>query len=96
MAESARHVARGKHMNQPTTAASPGTRFATDSFGYETAAMKSAVQPDGILVTFALGNAALSAICLVLMCFLANPWFAAPVFVTTFSLFWINLSGAMK
>jgi hypothetical protein len=83
-------------MNQPTTSASPGTRFPTDYFGHETAAMKSPVQADGMLVTFALGNAALSAICLVLMCFLANPWFAAPVFVTTFSLFWINLSGAMK
>ena len=46
-------------MNQPTTSASPGTRFPTDYFGHETAAMKSAVQADGMLVTFALGNAAL-------------------------------------
>ena len=83
-------------MNQPTTSASPGTRFPTDYFGHETATMKSAVQADGMLVTFALGNAALSGVCLVLMCFLANPWLAAPVFVATFSLFWINLSGAMK
>jgi hypothetical protein len=83
-------------MSQPTISASPGTRFTTDYFGHETAAMKSAVQSDGILVTFTLANAALCAICLVLMCFLANPWFAAPVFVATFGLFWISLSGTMK
>jgi hypothetical protein len=83
-------------MSQPTISASPGTRFTADYFRRETTAMNSAVRSDGMLVTFALGNAALSAICLVLMCFLANPWFVASVFVATFGLFWINLSSAMK
>jgi hypothetical protein len=83
-------------MNQPTISASPGTGFTTDYFGHEIAAMKSAAQSDGMLGTFALGNAVLCAICVVLLCFLENPWFAATVFVGTFSLFWINLSGAKK
>jgi len=80
-------------MSHSTTSTLSGTRLTTDYFGREIAAMKSGVKTDGMLTTFALGLAILSAICLLLMCLLANPWLAALVFVATYILFWIVLAG---
>jgi len=70
--------------------------IASDYFRHETAAIMPASKADGLLTTFALGNAALAAICLALACFLADPWFAGLLFVATYGLFWMNLRGAMK
>jgi hypothetical protein len=39
-----------------------------------------------------LGSAALSSLCVVLMCFVQYPWLAAAGFVASYSLFWLSLS----
>lgn len=82
-------------MSQITMPASPRTRFmAGYDFRGATAATKAAVQADGMLLACALVVAALSAVCLLMMCLLPNPWIASLVFVAAYSLFWICLSGS--
>jgi hypothetical protein len=83
-------------MSQSTIPTLSGTRFTTDYFGRETTAMKSGVKTDGMLTTFALGSAALSAICLLLMCVLEDPWLVALAFVVTYGLFWTALAGSAR
>jgi len=62
----------------------------------EAAATKPVAQVDGMLKMFALANAALAAISLVLTFLVDEPWLAALVFSATYALFWINLRAAMK
>jgi hypothetical protein len=67
-------------MTQHTTSMLSGTRF---KFAHET---------EGTPLTFPLGSAALSSLCVVIMSFVEYPWFAAAGFVAAYSLFWISLS----
>ena len=84
---------REKKMSESTIPTLSGTRFTADYFGRETTAMMSGVKTDGMLTTFAVGLAALSAICLLLMCLLEDPWLVGLAFVVTYGLFWTALAG---
>jgi len=68
----------------------------TDYFEHEAAAMKPVAQADGMPKIFALANAALAAISLVVMFLVDEPWLAVLVFAASYILFWISLRGAMK
>jgi hypothetical protein len=76
-------------MSLPTLSISPQTRFTTDLFRYQTAV--TSFPAEGTLVT-----SLLSAICVILICFLANPWLAVAAFIPAYGLFWLNVWNAMK
>ena len=83
-------------MSLPTMSTSSGTSFTADYFGRAATATKSGIETDGMLTTLAIGLALLSAICLLLICLLENPWFVALVFVAIYSLFWITLANGVE
>jgi hypothetical protein len=55
-------------------------------------AEKSLAKPDQTAMTVPLICAALSLLCLVIITFAEEPWFAMAGFVGGYSLFWISLS----
>jgi len=74
-------------MSLSTLSSSPSARFTTDLFIDQTAVASS---PAGALVT-----SVPPAICILLMCFLANPWLAALAFMPAYGVFWLNVRSAI-
>jgi len=68
----------------------------TNYFGHKDAATKPVAQEGGIPKILALAIAALAAISLVAMFLVDDPLLVALLFAATYTLFWINLRGAMK
>ena len=75
-------------MSLPTLSISPSARFTTDLFRNQTAVASS---PAGGLVT-----SVPPAICILLICFLENPWLAASAFIPAYGVFWLNVRSAIK
>ena len=76
-------------MTIPALSFSPGARSTTDLFRDRTAI---ALHPaNGALVM-----SVLSAICILLMCLLEDPWFAAAAFIPAYGVFWLNVRSAIK
>ena len=79
-------------MSELTTSISRGMEYNSDNGRHDPSAEKSLAKPDRTAMTVPLICAALSLLCLVIITFAEEPWFAMAGFVGGYSLFWISLS----
>jgi hypothetical protein len=80
-------------MNQATTSILSDTRYDPGYFGPASPADKSLTQAGRTAMAIPLFSAALSLLCLVTICFIQEPWFAAAGFAAAYSFFWVSLSN---
>jgi hypothetical protein len=68
-----------------------GATLSADYLWHEAPATKSLLKTQVMAIAVPLASAVLSVLCLAIMCFVDDPWFAAAGFVPAYSLFWASL-----
>jgi hypothetical protein len=77
-------------MNRPISSLLSGMRYNSNAPRHEPLAFSAKASQTAM--TLPLISAALSLLCLVIIFFVEDPWFAVGGFVVAYTLFWISLS----